>query len=84
MVEEEARCRRKILIVKGSPRREGNSAILADQVAEGAQLAELRVMDVKYSIPSPATGRIEEVLVEDGMGVEYGQPLIRLHPGSAA
>lgn len=28
---------KKIIIVKGSPRREGNSAILADQVAEGAR-----------------------------------------------
>ena len=27
----------KIIIVKGSPRREGNSAILADRVAEGAR-----------------------------------------------
>jgi multimeric flavodoxin WrbA len=34
---------KKIVIVKGSPRREGNSAILADQVAEGARSGGARV-----------------------------------------
>jgi len=33
----------KIVIVKGSPRREGNSAILAEQVAEGARSAGAQV-----------------------------------------
>ncbi len=32
-----------IVIVKGSPRREGNSAVLAEQVAEGARSAGARV-----------------------------------------
>jgi len=34
---------KKVVIVKGSPRREGNSAILADQVAEGARSLGARV-----------------------------------------
>jgi multimeric flavodoxin WrbA len=34
---------KKIVIVKGSPRHEGNSAILAEQVAEGARLAGAHV-----------------------------------------
>lgn len=34
---------KKIVIVKGSPRREGNSAILAEQVAEGARSAGAKV-----------------------------------------
>jgi len=34
---------KKIVIVKGSPRREGNSAILAEQLAEGARSAGARV-----------------------------------------
>ena len=35
--------RKQIVIVKGSPREDGNSAILADQVAEGAREAGARV-----------------------------------------
>jgi multimeric flavodoxin WrbA len=34
---------RHVIIVKGSPRREGNSAVLADQVAEGARAAGAHV-----------------------------------------
>ncbi len=34
---------KKVVIVKGSPRQEGNSAILAEQVAEGARSAGARV-----------------------------------------
>jgi len=36
---------KKIVITKGSPRREGSSAILAKQVAEGARSAGARVGD---------------------------------------
>ena len=36
---------KKIVIVKGSPRREGNSATLAEQVAEGARSAGAHVED---------------------------------------
>ncbi len=49
-----------------------------DKIREGGLVGELRVMDVKYAVTSPATGRVEEVFVEDGMGVEYGQPLLRV------
>ncbi len=56
---------------------------VGDQVAEGGLLAELRVMDVKYRVTSPASGVVEEIFVEDGMGVEYGQPLLKLDPGSS-
>ena len=38
---------KKVVIVKGSPRRNGNSAILADQVAAGAESVEAEV-DVFY------------------------------------
>lgn len=34
---------KKVVIVKGSPRREGNSAILAEQVADGARSAGAKV-----------------------------------------
>lgn len=52
-------------------------------VKQGDPVGELRVMDVKYRVNSPSAGQIAEVYVEDGMGVEYGQPLVRLLPLSA-
>jgi biotin carboxyl carrier protein len=48
---------------------------------EGGIVGEIRVMDVKYRVSSPAKGQVEEYFVEDGMGVEYGQPLVRLSLG---
>lgn len=57
---------------------------VGDQVAEGGMLAELRVMDVKYRVSSPTAGTVEEIFVEDGMGVEYGQPLLKLMPPGAS
>ncbi len=50
------------------------------EVKQGDSLGELRVMDVKYRVTSPSAGRVVEVYVEDGLGVEYGQPLVRLMP----
>ncbi|RMH57009.1 MAG: hypothetical protein D6679_07740 [Candidatus Hydrogenedentota bacterium] len=49
-----------------------------ESVAAGDLLGEVRVMDVKYRVLSPVAGVIEEVLVEDGIGVEYGQALFRI------
>ncbi|MBU2623331.1 MAG: NAD(P)H-dependent oxidoreductase, partial [Proteobacteria bacterium] len=34
---------KKVLVMLGSPRRKGNSAILADQIAKGAKSAKARV-----------------------------------------
>lgn len=49
-------------------------------VAAGEMIAEIRVMDVKYQVTSPIAGRVDQIFVEDGMGVEYGRPLIRIAP----
>lgn len=50
-----------------------------DTVTENQVLGEIRMMDVTYAINSPAAGEVTEVLVEDGVGVEFGQPVIRLN-----
>lgn len=47
-------------------------------VAVGEMIAEIRVMDVKYQVTAPIAGRVEQIFVEDGMGVEYGRPLIKI------
>jgi acetyl-CoA carboxylase biotin carboxyl carrier protein len=56
-------------------------AAVGDVLEEGGIVGEIRVMDVKYRVTLPAKGQVEEFLVEDGMGVEYGQPLVRLNLG---
>jgi biotin carboxyl carrier protein len=56
-------------------------AAIGDLLEEGGIVGEIRVMDVKYRVSSPAKGQVEEYFVEDGMGVEYGQPLVRLSLG---
>lgn len=51
---------------------------VGDRVAEGDLVGEVRVMDVKYAVTSANAGVVTEIFVEDGIGVEYGQPLMRL------
>lgn len=52
-------------------------------VKVGDPVGEIRVMDVKYRVASPSAGTVAEIFVEDGLGVEYGQPLVRLMPADA-
>ncbi len=69
-----------IVIVKGSPRREGNSAVLAEQVAEGARSAGARVesfylhhMDIRACDACDAcqSEPYRGCIVEDDMQVLY-------------
>jgi acetyl-CoA carboxylase biotin carboxyl carrier protein len=56
----------------GSPRRAG------ERVAAGAVLGAIDSLSVPIPVLAPRAGRIDEVLVEDGQAVEYGQPLFAL------
>jgi len=47
-------------------------------VSEGQVVGSIESMKLANDIKSCATGTIVEVLVEDGMPVEYGQPLFRV------
>jgi acetyl-CoA carboxylase biotin carboxyl carrier protein len=58
----------------GSPRRAGES------VAVGAALGAIDSLSVPIPVLAAQAGRIDEVLVEDGQAVEYGQPLFLLRP----
>jgi len=50
------------------------------RVQAGKAIGEIKMMDVKYGVTAPTSGLVEEVLVENGLGVEYGQPLVRIMP----
>ena len=53
-----------------------------DHVDEGETLVEARTDKVNAEIPSPVSGRIEELLVGEGEQVEVGQPIARVAPES--
>ncbi len=51
---------------------------VGDTVKEGEVVCMVRAMGLMNEVRSPRAGRVAEVLVEDGIAVEYGQPLYRL------
>lgn len=49
-----------------------------DEVSAGQQVAIIEAMKLMLPVEAERGGRIAEVLVSDGEGVEFGQPLFRL------
>jgi acetyl-CoA carboxylase biotin carboxyl carrier protein len=53
-------------------------------VKAGDRVAVVDVLGVPADVLAPVDGRVAEVLVESGTGVEYGQPLVRIEPAAGA
>ena len=51
-----------------------------DVVKEGQILCIIEAMKLMNEIETRAGGRIAKILVENGQGVEYGQPLFLIDP----
>jgi pyruvate/2-oxoglutarate dehydrogenase complex dihydrolipoamide acyltransferase (E2) component len=51
-----------------------------EHVMEGETLVEARTDKVNAEIPSPLTGTVEALLVQEGEQVTAGQPIARLTP----
>ncbi|WGH77840.1 acetyl-CoA carboxylase biotin carboxyl carrier protein [Jannaschia ovalis] len=51
---------------------------VGDQVSEGQTLLIVEAMKTMNQIPSPRSGKVKRILVEDGAPVEYGAPLVIL------
>jgi acetyl-CoA carboxylase biotin carboxyl carrier protein len=49
---------------------------VGDTVREGQTLLIIEAMKVMNNLPSPRSGKVTAVLVEDGMPVEFGEQLI--------
>jgi len=47
-----------------------------DQVEQGQTLVVIEAMKVMNPIPSPRTGRVKRILIQDGQPVEFGEPLM--------
>lgn len=54
---------------------------VGDRVEEGQTLCVIESMKVMNEIRADVSGRVEEIMVEDGSPVEYGQPLFKIAPG---
>lgn len=52
-----------------------------DAIREGQVVGMIESMKLMNDVRAEQSGVVEEVLAEDGMPVEYGQPLFRLAPG---
>jgi len=62
-----------------SPEPGANAFIsIGDQVAEGDTLMIVEAMKTMNQIPSPRSGTVKRILVDDGSPVEFGAPLVIL------
>ena len=52
-----------------------------EHVTEGETLMEAHTDKVNAEIPSPISGRVEELLLEEGDQVKPGQLIARVKPG---
>lgn len=49
---------------------------VGDIVREGQTLLIIEAMKTMNQIPSPRSGKVAKIMVEDGQPVEYGEPLL--------
>ena len=49
---------------------------IGDTVREGQTLLIIEAMKTMNQIPSPSSGKVKQIMVEDGQPVEYGEPLM--------
>jgi biotin carboxyl carrier protein len=53
---------------------------VGDIVREGQVVAAIESLNVHNEVEATVSGRVREILIEDGQSVEYGQPLVILDP----
>ncbi len=60
-----------------NPKTGENYIKLRDIVKKGGLVGHVRVLGVLQDIRSEVSGKVKEVLVEEGQPIEYGQPVMR-------
>jgi acetyl-CoA carboxylase biotin carboxyl carrier protein len=61
---------------------EGPFVEVGDRIRTGQTVCIIEAMKLMNEIEAEVSGQIVEILVENGEPVEYGQPLMRVNPGS--
>jgi acetyl-CoA carboxylase biotin carboxyl carrier protein len=51
---------------------------VGDHIKKGQHIGIIQALNIANEIEAPVTGQVIEILVEDGQGVEYGQPLMTI------
>ena len=54
---------------------------VGDRIRSGQTVCIIEAMKLMNEIEAEVSGRVIEILVQDGEPVEYGQPLMRINPG---
>ncbi|MGH2485062.1 MAG: acetyl-CoA carboxylase biotin carboxyl carrier protein [Ktedonobacterales bacterium] len=68
-------------VVRASMKAGGKPLIgLGDIVREGQVVAAIESLNVHNEVEATVSGRVREIMIEDGQSVEYGQPLVILDP----
>ena len=49
---------------------------IGDPVKEGQTLLIIEAMKVMNALPAPRSGKVTDILVQDGQPVEFGEPLL--------
>ncbi|MEJ5284377.1 MAG: acetyl-CoA carboxylase biotin carboxyl carrier protein [Brevinematia bacterium] len=65
-----------------NPKTGENYVKLRDVVKEGDIIGHVSVLGVLQDVKVEKGGKIKEILVEEGLAVEYGQPLMRIETNS--
>ncbi len=61
-----------------NPKTGENYIKLRDVVKKGGIVGHVRVLGVLQDLKVEVSGKVKEILVEEGQPVEYGQPIMRL------
>jgi acetyl-CoA carboxylase biotin carboxyl carrier protein len=59
------------------------SVASGDALAAGQSIGAIEALGMPTSVDAPQSGTVEDLLVQDGSPVEYGQPLLILRRGDA-
>ncbi|HEX8236654.1 MAG TPA: biotin/lipoyl-containing protein [Abditibacteriaceae bacterium] len=57
---------------------------VGDTVQQAQVVAIVESLKIPNEITAPLSGRVENILVEDGQGIEYGQTLLTIMPDASA
>ena len=53
---------------------------IGDEIAKKATLGSVETLNIPTDLVAPQNARVAEILVADGQGVEWGQPIFVLEP----
>ena len=59
------------------------SVVTGDMLEAGQSIGAIEALGMPTSVDAPQSGTVEDLLVQDGSAVEYGQPLLIMRRANA-